>query len=443
MASDDSSTETPTQPVIVNAVLAYIQHLMLSREKSMIQESVCARFEFEAIKSARQVIFTFCEPQTRYVYQGQHGKRSPREKSLHALEGIYDKLNILDQSGLTYIIACPSTDLHLLLNSNGPIDLKLIEERFQKLEMEVPNLRSLELSHTNLQNTVLALQSNLVFPPIRPDVVIPPPNSSVLPSTADHVFHTPSKGRSDSVRSVKRALSTDSMDTGDNTDGFRLPTNQVKKLKRRKLSGSKAGALDNGVAMNNNISSRRQGTWGKSSGATSNDFGATVPDCFLYNCTRNTTVEGIIKNLKVHDIIVRSAERKSPEQAETLSFRVTLESMSDFDKLISGAFIPKRMKVREFIHFRRQASGKTPVRKSNIKPSYVYNSKPQSSEFIPHSLYQKAVIDLDKLSAAVFDHSIEQSAQSSKSSSVPIDLSTVKHSISGLLVNNDLQSIKV
>ena len=63
MSNDNGANASATQPVIINAVLAYIKHLMLSREKAMIMESICARFDVDAIKSASEAIFKFCLPE--------------------------------------------------------------------------------------------------------------------------------------------------------------------------------------------------------------------------------------------------------------------------------------------------------------------------------------------------------------------------------------------
>ena len=403
---------------------------MLSRGKAYIFDDICARFDTDTIKSAREVIFKFLSDD-RYVYQGPNGVNSPRQKSIHALEGVYSKLNIMDKSH-PVLIVCPSDDLHLLLNIATPCDHKFDDERFQKLESDMSSMKHMQASVEDLKLTVLALQSNLVLPP----------NRSSLPAAADQVFSASQRARTDSVKSVKRNLSTDSMDNGEDSDGFRLPTDQVKKLKRQKLSGSYTSAVEKGAAKVNNISSRKQGTWGKSLDSTSSDFAATVPDCFLYNCTLNTTADGIIKNLNVKGIAVKSAELKSPEHAHTLSFRVSLESLVDFEKLISGLFIPKRMKVREFIHFRRRTVDNNPGTnsKNKHKPSYVYNSKPVARELSPLVVYQNAINDLEELSVGVIRPEPVINPFYTASTVPPSDQSLSKHSITDILMSGDQSS---
>ena len=411
-----------------------MKHLMLSLGKAFIFDEICAKFDTDTIKAAREVIFKLTSTD-RYVYQGPNGIKSPRERSIHALEAVYSKLNELDQvhAGHAVMFVCPSHDLHLLLNMPAQCDHKVDNERFLKLESDVSSLKNMQASFEDLKLTVLALKS-------KPELL---PNSSRVSSSANPVFSAPNRARSDSVRSVKRNLSTDS---GEDKDGFSIPKNQMKKNKRRKTSGVFASDVDK-VAVNNSTS-RKQGTWGKSSDSTSNDFGGTVPDCFLYNCTLNTTAEGIIKNLGISGIKVKSADLKSPDNAQTLSYRVSLETMVDFDNLMSGVYIPKRMKVREFIHFRRRLNGKNQVNNSTKKASYVYHSKPMVSEFNAHSTYQKAINDLqyqkaindlDELSDAVIDPSVNHS---SASNIVSMNItSSNDHSISNILASNDLSSV--
>ena len=76
---------------------------MLSRGKAYIFDDICARFDTDTIKSAREVIFKFLSDD-RYVYQGPNGVNSPRQKSIHALEGVYSKLNIMDKSHPVLIV---------------------------------------------------------------------------------------------------------------------------------------------------------------------------------------------------------------------------------------------------------------------------------------------------------------------------------------------------
>ena len=410
----------PTQPVLVNSLLSYMKFLMLSCGKTLIFDEICAKFDLDAIKCAREVAFNLLPDKNtdRYVYQGPNGVKSPREKSIHALEGVYAKMNTLDQTSCPVLFVCPSHDLSRFLKQSTLCDHKCDVDRFHKLETDVSNLKQLQTSYDDLKQTVRMLQSNLVLPSKPADV---PPILNHPPASL--------RDRSDSVRSVKRNLSTDSMDADEINGGFRLTNTELKKIKRRKLSANYSGALLNGVPKPNAVIPKRQGTWGQSSNPSSDDFAGSVPDCFLYNCGTNTTVDGIIRNLGAKGITVKSAELKSPSDAATLSFRVILEKLEDFEKLMSGEHILKRMKVREFIHFKRRNNGKNQVNNTMKKPSYVYHPKPVNSAPNPHNVYQAAVNDLNKLLA----QSNEVITPVIAPQSLPLN-----YSIDTLLTSNDL-----
>ena len=75
---------------------------------------ICSKFHLATIKQAREVICKFRNPDAK-GYNGPHGKKSVREKQVHAFEEIYSKLCFLDSSEATSpVIACPSNELHLI-----------------------------------------------------------------------------------------------------------------------------------------------------------------------------------------------------------------------------------------------------------------------------------------------------------------------------------------
>ena len=107
--SVNSDGNSGSQPVIVNTVLAYMNHLILSRDKTFIIDKICSKFDLDTIKYARQVLFMFEDPNTP-GYNGPNGRQSIRERQVHALGGIYSKLYTLDATK-TPIFACPSNEL--------------------------------------------------------------------------------------------------------------------------------------------------------------------------------------------------------------------------------------------------------------------------------------------------------------------------------------------
>ena len=98
---------------------------------------------------------------------------------------------------------------------------------------------------------------------------------------------------------------------------------------------------------------------------------------------------------------------------------------------MSGEYILKRMRIREYIHFkRRHINNKTRVNETSKRPSYVYQSKPVSNNPNPHSAYTKAINDLNEL--------LENSNEVIRP--VVALQPFLKHSISSLLDCNDRNS---
>ena len=93
---------------ILNPCLALSKHLMSYREKSHIQNVICSRFSLDALKEAREIIYTYSEPGKPYAYRGPYKVVNVRDKSTAAFEDIFSKLSELDAKGKMPIIACPS-----------------------------------------------------------------------------------------------------------------------------------------------------------------------------------------------------------------------------------------------------------------------------------------------------------------------------------------------
>ena len=85
---------------------------------------------------------------------------------------------------------------------------------------------------------------------------------------------------------------------------------------------------------------------------TVDGFSGVTPDVFLYRCSKDTKAEIIKESLSKHGINVKSVELKSHKDAETRSFRVSVDTVQDFDKVMSRRFIPRYVKVKRFIHYR-------------------------------------------------------------------------------------------
>ena len=88
-------------------------------------------------------------------------------------------------------------------------------------------------------------------------------------------------------------------------------------------------------------------------------FSGVVPDAFIYKCSIDADGDKIKTHLINKGIGIKSVELKSHVNALTRSFKVSVESLEDFDKLNSGEFIPRNIRVKKYIHysqFRRDSS---------------------------------------------------------------------------------------
>jgi hypothetical protein len=365
------SRDSDGNPVIINTLLAYVKHLILSKDRTFITDEICSKFDLTAIKSAREIICKLVDPSAHYGYRGPNGHKSQRDLSVHAFDDIYNKLSFLDTSATPCTIACPSNELHLLLvpSVREPINEISVRDR----------LNILEVSHKDLQKTVLALMTS---PPV--SVPVPPLNQAVgnenifVPDAVN--FPSMPRSRSASVRS-KRNLSEGA---GDDSE-YKLPREQIKKLqKRRKLSNSSssyAAHVENGVPKKVIIKSFK---WGQSSDVKINGFSGRTPDIFISKCSLDTEADMIKKHFVDNGIKIKNVELKSKSIAKTRSFKVSVETQNDFDKLITGELIPRNVKVEKFIYYKKFVDKKIGQGGANSKPAIVTTSN--SSQVLENRL---------------------------------------------------------
>ena len=88
-------------------------------------------------------------------------------------------------------------------------------------------------------------------------------------------------------------------------------------------------------------------------------FSGTVPDVFIYSCSKDTSADKIKVHLEKQALKVKSVILKSHEDAAIRSFKVSVETSDDFDKLLSRKFTPRHVKVKKYIYYGR--SGRTRV----------------------------------------------------------------------------------
>ena len=197
-------------------------------------------------------------------------------------------------------------------------------------------------------------------------------------------FPSLTRGRSDSI---KRRHSNG---TGDESE-FKLPRDQVRKInKRQKLSNtaitaSYSNKVEHGVPQKANT---KPFNWGRSKDEDITGFSGRVPDAFISRCSLQTDGDGIKNHLIKKGIKVKNVERKSKEIAKTRSFKISVESHADYDKLISGDFIPKSVKVEKFIYY-KTFKGNNRGQKASRKPAI------NSAELT--SVIEKGLNELDHL----------------------------------------------
>ena len=146
------ATTSDGATVILNPVLTYVKYLMGCETKLSIQNTVCAKFDLESLKSAREVLYKAVNPNDRYVYNGPKSSSTDSEKAVHALEGILTKLQVLDKNASSIVFACPSYDLACINPSNGnTVSEDIAMFRMNKMEQEIGELKSMKSQIADLQ----------------------------------------------------------------------------------------------------------------------------------------------------------------------------------------------------------------------------------------------------------------------------------------------------
>ena len=343
---------------------------MISRVKLYIQDATCARFKWETIKAAHKVLSTHCDPSMEYNIRGSI-KSSPCEKSIFFFEETFKILVNLDRQNLTPIIACPADELGKLLDMNGHCDHKLIEDRFEKYDEKMKQVSALETAMGNLQRTVDTLMKTSK----------PPAQSSVPPFTRERLQSqvmnntTPqNRERSTSVSSLKRFRANDEDNENLNID-FIEPRYNRQREKKQKLTQENKQYSDTVKSRNGSKppTARRQANWGTASNTSSSRLVGAIPELFISNC-RDKPEEGEVKAyLGKKDVTILGVKMMSPLDSVKRSFRITVASYADYEKLLSGGqYLPRGVAVKQFI------SSGSRVYRPQWSTSLVNNPVPQN-----------------------------------------------------------------
>ena len=329
----EKTSDQPGNTPILNAVLALMKYLRSHRDKEHIYNVILSRFNLEALKEARQIIYTYSDPDERYAYRGPYSVSNPREKCAHAFDGIFVKMDELDGKDLMPVIACPSDDMALLLSlHNDPV---AVDDRFKKLEKEVSEMRT----------ALSVVTSSAQAAP--GDGKSWPGLSSIQPSTRNRLLSESNKRRRTEAGETPGSESEVESSAEDH-----VPKDQRRKWTKvsysRKLSQnvpSKSREENPGVKKNN----RPKATWGKSKTAASVDLSGPPPEIFMMNCRKTIEEENVRRHFESHGITLTEVKKASHDDARRNSFVLTMANRDDYNKILSGDLIPQDVGVRTYI----------------------------------------------------------------------------------------------
>ena len=349
----DENGAEGTPPHIVNSCLAFIHSHLASRDKYFIREKVCNIFGLEQIKAARKVLFTTYDPEDKYSYQGPKSKKATDKDKLHdAFEGIYNRICKLDAGNSVAVFSIPSDELLDFMSLFNEVSHSTCEDRFKKMEEKSKRLEDkMEEIHTTFKSFIKISTSNNqpVFPPCQP---------AIHPSTRNRLVSSASKRSATELSEDDSIMPSDLI--SDDEEGFSFPRAQRKKARRG--SGSKSpkkkvttqpksdGNFKNDKPSYSQVATRKSlPPATKGTVKSTAVFRCAVPDVFLFNCHVKCSVEDVNEYYRNCDIKVRKVEKKSHELSARSSFKVSPESMGDYEKILSAEFLPEEVCARKYI----------------------------------------------------------------------------------------------
>ena len=328
----DKNKDNPNATIILNAVLTYIHSMFMNKDKLYVQERTLRAFDLQALHKAHKDLFLFLQPNEKYGYYGPRVDDEMRKVA--AFEEIYSKMQTADAIK-NAIFACPSRDLRMIpmtyTESHAPCTQK-INSMKHDMQQQIDEMKN-SLHAVISRNKLTSIPTNVQ------------PSSNATAST-------PLRPRTDSLKR-KASMSSDrdgSLEMSLYEDAVDLAFIPVTHNNRKKQR------LENNMKKNVNSTQvkNKEAVWGKGQGSTAGFQGVPpkpryVPQVFIFRCNPQTTTEEIVKNhLLMHDIKVLEVKQKSHEQAQFKSFKVTVEKQVDFNKLISGEFVPQYVKVKRY-----------------------------------------------------------------------------------------------
>ena len=403
----DKNKEPPPQiggeNIVINACLCYIHSLMMNRNKFIIEEKTVSSFNLQALKEARELLFKHLEPDGP-KYQGPN-RSTERQKMIHAFESIYKKMSEVDAATSQVIFVCPSYELSLipqLSSDNNHIKCSdklnqiqaVLQQQIDEIKTTFHSYSAKVVGTADSAPSLGAMKmSTPIFGRTRRDSM----KRKLSPAPIDSLEKSTYVDAASSVE-------TPNMDSGDR--GFTYQRDYRRKIARLESKtdspvnvAAPSVAAPSAPAKSRFTQNKRPDVvWGTVESSPTGIKGVPpkprfVPDVFLSRFDPVDTTEEKVKFYLIKQgVNVSEVKRVSHDDAPFKNFRVSVEKREDFNKLMSGDFVPQFVSVKKFWIPRSE--------RGNFNPGF-YRGQPSAS-----SEYDKCVHELAELeSAATGSHS--------------------------------------
>ena len=98
---------------------------------------------------------------------------------------------------------------------------------------------------------------------------------------------------------------------------------------------------------------RPKATWGKSN-VNDQHLSGPPPEVFMMNCRPHIDEDNVKQHFAEVGITLVDVKKRSNENARKRSFVLTVSSREDFDKVMSGDYLPRDVGVRQYYRRRHQ-----------------------------------------------------------------------------------------
>ena len=106
---------------------------------------------------------------------------------------------------------------------------------------------------------------------------------------------------------------------------------------------------------------RTKAIWGKSGTVPNVHLSGPPPEIFMMNCRLQIEEENVKQHFESLGITVLEVKKKSHENARKHSFVITPSTRDDYDKIMSGEYIPTDVGVRKYFRRRYQQAQESAV----------------------------------------------------------------------------------